>query len=144
MSNWKIDTRFDIPENASVLGFLRDSNPSAHSDVAEELMRSAEGIPGIAHHCPDSQHYAFVVLHLKDSTIIGLAYGQSALAYRLPDHRHAEACEQRGWPAEELGLGWVRFEPWSDAESLQQSRRRLAHWCSVAAREMSGPKGPTG
>ena len=140
MPNWKIDTRFDIPENESVLAFLRDANPSAHSDVAEELLRSAERIPGVAHYCPDSQSYAFVVLHLQDSTIIGMAYGQSALAYRLPDHLHAEACEQRAWTAEELGPDWLRFEPWSEAETLQESRHRLGRWCSVAAREMSGPK----
>ena len=144
MPNWKIDTRFNTPENASVLAFLRDANPSAHSDVAEELLRSAEGIPCVAHYCPDSQSYAFVVLHLADSTIIGLAYGQSALAYRLPHHLHAEACVQRACVAEELGHDWLRFEPWSDAEKLQESRRRLGHWCRVATREMSGPKGPTG
>jgi hypothetical protein len=144
MRNWKVDTRFDTPANSSVLAFLRDTNPSAHSDVAEELLRSAEGIPGVAHYCPDSQSYAFVILHLADSTIIGMAYGQSALAYRLPHHLHAEACEQRACAAAELGPDWLRFEPWSDAEKLQESRHRLSRWCSVAAEEMSGPKGPTG
>ena len=137
MPDWKIDTRFDTPENADVVAFLRTNNPSAHSDVAEELLRSAEGVPGVSHYCPDSKSYAFVVLHLEDSTIIGLAYGQSALAFRLPDHMHAEACEQGGWAAEELGAGWIRFEPWSDSETLDESRHRLAHWCRVAAGEQN-------
>jgi hypothetical protein len=103
MPDWTIDTRFDTPANADVLSFLRTNNPSAHSDVAEELLRSAEGVPGVSHYCPDSKSYAFVVLHLEDSTIIGLAYGQSALAFNLPGHLHAEACEQGGWTAAEVG-----------------------------------------
>ena len=142
MPDWKIDNRFDTPENAEVLSFLSTNNPSAHSDVAEELLRSAEGVPGVRYYCPDSKGYAFVVIHLEDSTIVGLAYGQSALAFSLPGHLHAEACEQGGWAGEELGAGWIRFEPWSDSETLDESRRRLAHWCRVAAsrgRTESGP-----
>ena len=133
MPDWKIDNRFNTLENAEVVAFLRATNPSAHSDVAEELLRSAEGVPGVSYYCPDSKSYAFVVFHLEDLNIIGLAYGQSALAFRLPGYLHAEACAQRGWAAEELGAGWIRFEPWSDSETLDESRRRLAHWCRVAA-----------
>ena len=137
MPDWKIDNRFNTLENAEVVAFLRATNPSAHSDVAEELRRSAEGVPGVSHYCPDSKSYAFVVLHLEDSTIIGLAYGQSALAFRLPGHMHAEACEQGGWIAAEVGPAWIRINPWSDAETLDESRRRLAHWCRVAAGEQN-------
>ena len=134
MPDWKIDRRFDMQENSRVLAFLRANNPSAHSDVAEELIRSAEGVPDVAHYCPDRDRYAFVVLHLQDSTIIGLAYGQSGLAYRLPAPRTVEAERHGAWPADELWAGWVHFSPWSDAETLPESRRRLAHWCSIAAR----------
>ena len=137
MPDWKIDNRFATTANADVLSFLRANNPSAHSDVAEELRRSAEGVPGVCHYCPDSERYAFVVLHLADSTIIGLAYGQSALAFSLPGHLHADARERGGWPAEELGAGWIRFRPWSDNETLVESRRRLARWCRVAVGEQN-------
>ncbi|MBW2236704.1 MAG: hypothetical protein JRG85_15055 [Deltaproteobacteria bacterium] len=88
---------------------------------------------GVDHYCPDLPHYAFVVLHLEDSAIIGLAYGQSGLAYRLPDSRIAEAARAGAQPAEGLGSNWFLLEPWSDTETLQESRRRLAHWCRVAA-----------
>jgi hypothetical protein len=134
MSTWRIDSRFDRQQNTHVLAFLRAHNPSAHSDVAEELLRSAERVPGVAHYCPDLDRYAFVVLHLADSTIIGLAYGQSGLAYRLPASHIVEAERHGAWPAEEIGAGWVHFSPWSDAETLAESRHRLAHWCSIAAR----------
>ena len=133
MSTWKIDRRFDTPQNAQVLAFLHADNPSAHSDVAEELLRSADGVAGVDPYCPDLPHYAFVILHLEDSTIIGLAYGQSGLAYRLSDSRIAEAARAGAQPAEGLGSNWFLLEPWSDTETLQESRRRLAHWCRVAA-----------
>lgn len=133
MPAWNIDRRFDMPENARVLAFLRANDPSAHSDVAEMLLRSAGEVPGVAHYCPDTDRYAFVILYLEDSTIIGLAYGQSGLVYRVPDDCIFEARRGGGRPAEELGPGWIRFEPWSDAETLEESRRRLAHWCSIAA-----------
>jgi hypothetical protein len=133
MSTWKIDRRFDTPQNAQVLAFLRADNPSAHSDVAEELLRSAEGMAGVEPYSPDRPRCAFVMLHLEDSTIIGLAYGQSGLAYRLPDSRIAEAGRAGAQPAEGLGSNWFLLEPWSDTETLQESRRRLAHWCRVAA-----------
>ena len=134
MPAWKIDSRFDTQQNTHVLAFLRAKNPYAHSDVAEELLRSAEGVPDVAHYCPDRNGYAFVFLHIEDSTIIGLAYGQSGLAYRLPAPLTAEAERHGAWPADELGTGWVHFSPWSDAETLPESRRRLAHWCNIAAR----------
>ena len=134
MSAWKIDSRFDTPQNTHVLAFVRANDSSAHSDVAEELLLSAEGVRGVAHYCPDPHRYAFVVLHLDDSTIIGLAYGQSGLAYRLPGPHVVEAERHGAWRAAELGAGWVRFSPWSDGETLVESRRRLAHWCSIAAR----------
>jgi hypothetical protein len=135
MGRWIIDQRFDTPANREVLRFLRDKNPSAHSDVADELVRSAAGIPGVEHYCPDPARYAFVVLHRRDQTILGLAWGQSALAFRLPGQRIPDATRDCGTVEAELGPTWVRFEPWKDHEPLSESRGRLAHWCAVAAGE---------
>jgi hypothetical protein len=87
----------------------------------------------VRHYCPDPARYAFVVLHLDDATIIGVAFGQSALAFRLPEARVSEAIRDGGSLDPELGSGWVRFEPWTSHEPLVESRRRLARWCAVAA-----------
>jgi hypothetical protein len=133
MTPWSIDSRFSTTANVEVLRFLRSSHPSAHSDVAEELIRSGAGVAGVHRYCPDPAHYAFVALHLDDSTIIGLALGQSRLAFRLPEDRVSEAVRGGGVVDAELGPAWVRFEPWTDEETLAESRRRLARWCAVAA-----------
>jgi len=133
MHGWVIDERFSTEANAEVLSFLRRVNPSAHSDVAEELHRAGADLPVVRYYCPDVARYAFAVLHLEDLTIVGLAFGMSALAFRLPEDRIPEALRGGGSLADELGSGWVRFEPWTDVETLAQSRQRLARWCAVAA-----------
>ncbi len=131
MDCWEIDPRFDTSDNAEVLGFLRRARPSAHSDVAEELLRSANRLAGVTHYCPDPVNHAFVALHLANFSILGLAYGQSKLAYRLPENRIEQAIQEGALQASELGRGWLFFEPWS-IKPLQESRRRLAQWCAIA------------
>jgi hypothetical protein len=133
MAAWVIDERFCTDANAEVLSFLRQGNPSAHSDVAEELTRAGARVTGIRSYCPDPARYAFVALHLEDLTIVGLAFGMSGLAFRLPEDQVPQALRDWGAVAVELGPRWVRFAPWTDLETLAQSRHRLARWCAVAA-----------
>ena len=133
MTAWIIDERFQTETNTSVLRFLGQENPSAHSDVADELMRAGAGVPGVRSYCPDSARYAFVVLHRKDLTIVGLAFGMAELAFRLPEDRISEAVRAGGAIASEIGPGWIRFDPWTNRETLAQTRERLAFWCSIAA-----------
>jgi hypothetical protein len=133
MAAWVIDQRFCTDVNAVVLSFLQQGKVSAHSDVADELTRAGAGLPRVRLYCPDPARYAFVALHLDDLTFVGLAFGQSGLAFRLPQHRVQEALGDGGALAVELGPTWVRFAPWTDHETLAQSRQRLARWCAVAA-----------
>ena len=133
MPKWIIDEAFCTDANAEVLRFLRQANPSAHSDAADELTRAGAGTPTVRPYCPDYTRYAFVALHLEDLTIVGIAFGMSGVAFRVPEDRVAEALGDGGVIAVELGSRWVRFEPWTDHETLAQSRHRLAHWCAVAA-----------
>ena len=133
MSSWIIDEAFHTDANAEILRFIRQANPSAHSDVADELTRAGAGTPGVRPYCPDYARYAFVALHLQDLTIVGIAFGTSGLAFRLPESRVAEALEDGGVIAVEIGLRWIRFAPWTDHETLAQSRRRLSRWCAVSA-----------
>jgi len=135
MSGWRIEGRFDVPANAEVLAFLRRAQPSAHSDVADELSSSARFLRGVRTWCPDPARYAFVVLHVEDGTILAVAWGQAALAYRLPPARLDEARADGGLATgvPELGEEWTRFEPWRSGETLEATRARLARWCGVAA-----------
>jgi hypothetical protein len=130
---WTIDPRFDTAENAEVLAYLRRESPSAHSDVAEELARAGEDVPGLAVWCPEPASYAFVALHRTDGTIVGLARGMTGLSLRLPPERVDEAVREGATPDPALGSGWVRLAPWTGAEPLAASRRRLARWAAVAA-----------
>lgn len=133
MAGWVIDERFSTVSNAETLRYLRQTNPSAHSDVAEELVRAGAGVTGVRSYCPDPSRYAFAVLYLGDLTIIGLAFGMSGLAFRLPQARLAEALRDGDAVADELEPAWVRFQPWNNHETLGRSRQRLARWCAVAA-----------
>ena len=40
------DPRFDIPQNADVLAFVRRANPFAHSDVGSLLLELGKGVAG--------------------------------------------------------------------------------------------------
>jgi len=42
---WDLDDRFKMKENESILAFIRDKNPSVHSDISDLLTRSAEDLP---------------------------------------------------------------------------------------------------
>ncbi len=130
---WDLDPDLDTPQNAGVLAFLRRVSPSAHSDVAEALIRSAADLPEVSSYCPDLARYAFVALRLPDARIIGLAWGQSALAYRLDAAGLEQALREGASVAPELGEHWARFDPWPVAQTLDESRRRLARWCARAA-----------
>jgi hypothetical protein len=133
MAPWTIDRRFFTPANHDVLRFLRERTPSAHPDVAEELVRAGAGLAGVRHYCPDPAGYAFVVLHRDDWTILGLALGQSVVAFRLPQRLVPDAIGDGGVADAALGPAWVRFEAWPGHEPLAESRRRLTRWCAAAA-----------
>ncbi len=135
MVAWTIDGRFDVEANADVMRFLRARMPSAHSDVADELVRAAADVPALHAYCPDTAAYAFFLLHRDDDTIVGLAWGQSGLAFRLPGERLEEALRDGGRVADELGPDWVRLVCWTDHETLAESRARLARWCRVAGQD---------
>ena len=89
MTIWEIEPRLEIPENSEILAVIREL--SAHSDVAEELVQSASGNASVSPYCPDRHGFAFMVLHLSNFRVIGVAYGQSELAYRIPRDRMDEA-----------------------------------------------------
>ena len=133
MAGWTIDDRLDTPANADLMRYLRREHPSAHSDVAEALTAAAAGVAGVQTYCPDRDAYAFVALHLEDFTVIGPAFGMSGLALLIPEAARGDALRDGGAHAPDLGPGWVRFEPWGEAEALAESRARLARWCAVAA-----------
>jgi hypothetical protein len=89
-ATWALPERLNVAQNESVARFIERVRPSAHSDVATELARAAEGLPGVGEHCPDPARYAYVVLYDGADRIFALAFGMRGFALRVG----AEAMEE--------------------------------------------------
>lgn len=128
-----IPVAFDTEQNTDVVAFLRRENPSAHSDIDEELGYAVSGLP-LQSFSPDRAQYAFVAWCLDNHTIVALAFGMNAIAFRLPESRISDAVRDGARIASEIGSGWVCFNPWKMKASVPDRRRVLASWCATAAR----------
>lgn len=132
---WTIEDRFRTAGNRDVVSYImRHRNLSAHDEVAEALTRSAHGLPDVQWYCPDVHSYAYFVLHSRSNRIFGIAFGQRALAYRLPRERVAEALAE-GWSlCAEIGDDWVRLDPWrTNGPAAVSKWCRISHDHAVAA-----------
>lgn len=125
---WKIDPRFDLPVNSDVLRYVRETNPSAHSDVSEELYRAIDGLPGAALFCPDNARYAWVAAHTNDNRIFALAHGMKAYALRVGSDAMDEAVVNGGMPMPEIGADWIAFDPFLVEVKTADMRALLKHW----------------
>ena len=103
---WQLPSYLVRSSNAAVTRFLEQTSPSAHSDVADELLLSADGLAGVSSYCPDFQNYAFLVVHTADNQIFGLAYGMKRLCYQVPSGFSAEVEADGGQVLAEIGFGW--------------------------------------
>ncbi len=129
---WPLDRRFDIPENRDILSFIRNHNPSAHDEATSALQDAAEGLGDAAHYCPDLHAYAYMVLHTESNRIFGIAYGMSAIAFRLPPTHHASATAGGGKVDGGLGTEWFEFPAYRSDEPLAATRAQLRCWCNLA------------
>lgn len=131
-----------IPANAEVLAWLRREDPSAHSDVASELLDAARGLGPVRSFCPDPAGYKWVALADERNRIFALAFGMSAVAFRVGAEGEERALAEGAVEAPELGEGWVRFTAYRPEERREEGRARLRRWCR-AAREAAGraPRG---
>jgi hypothetical protein len=122
---WDLDDRFKTKANREILAFIQDKNPSAHSDIVDLLIRSAEGLPHVRWYCPNKWQYAYTVLHTNKYIIFGIAFGMSSIAFQLPVDRIPEAMVARGVPCYlSMSEAWVVWEgAWS---------ANLKPWCRAA------------
>ena len=131
------DPRFVIDDNADVIAFIRRVNPFAHSDVGSVLFELGKEIPGALAYCPVPSVYSYVVLHTAENRIFAIAYGMSALAFRLATGDEPNALSDGGIRATDIGAGWTRFEPWG-REPKTATHGRLLRWCSRACEVAQG------
>jgi hypothetical protein len=125
------DQRFLIAANEDVIGFVRRTNPFAHTDVGIRVLELAKELPGAHAYCPSYMSCAYVVLHNDASRIFAIAYGQRGLAFRLAPVGYAEAVEDGGTPAPAIGPDWLSFAAY-DMKGETGTRERLTHWCARA------------
>lgn len=129
---WEVDPRFDMPVNADIMRFVRAQQPSAHSDVSEELYRAIKGVPGAAIYCPDNAAFAWVAAHTPDCRIFALGYGMRAYALRVGAEAEAEAVADGAILAPEIGRGCIVFDPFRVDVKTTGMRVLLARWTTRA------------
>jgi hypothetical protein len=129
------DPRFIVDDNADVIEFIRRVNPFAHSDVGSVLFELGKETPGAHAYCPVPSACSYVVLHTDVNRIFAIAFGMSGLAFRLAPDDEAAALTDGGAHARDIGMGWVRFEPWGQ-DSRTATDVRLRRWCTRACADV--------
>jgi len=126
------DPRFVSDDNnADVIEFIRRANPFAHSDVGSVLFELGKETPGAHAYCPVPSVYSYVVLHTDANRIFAIAFGMSGLAFRLAPDDEAAALADGAIHASDIGIGWLRFEPWGHGPRAATDAR-LRQWCARA------------
>jgi hypothetical protein len=125
---WTIEERFKTAANAEVTAFiLARPTLSAHDEVADVLTKAAKPLRDVGVYCPNFAAYAYVLLHTRDATIFGLAYGQRGLAFKLTGEDAAAARAAGAQPCPEIGPSWLVFDPWAGGTPVD-----AAVWCKRA------------
>ena len=107
----------DIPDalknsiNESVLISIKDY--SAHSDVADALLKAVKLLGDVQAFCPDASQYRYLIVSTKN-IIFGFAVGMNTIAFRLNPLFKNRAIETGGKDYSEVGLGWVSFTLFRD------------------------------
>jgi hypothetical protein len=118
------DDKFKIPANDAVIGFIRRTNPFAHSDVGDKLAQLGKAVPGARRYCPSPRSSAYLALHTEANVIFALAFGMRNIAFRLlPD----AVAESGGAPFLEIGEDWLRVDAFAPASAAS-----LPRWCAAA------------
>ncbi|MBF0387544.1 MAG: hypothetical protein HQL20_06775 [Candidatus Omnitrophica bacterium] len=95
------------PANTRVLKYIESL--SAHSDIAEVLLNSVKPLGDVQIYCPDAQAYRYILVS-TNNVIFGVAFGMSALCFRLDPVFKTRAMQTGATDVQELDGDWVSFE----------------------------------
>ena len=124
-----------VPENDSLLYYLDREQPSAHSDLVDELVRGLEGQRGFHLFCPAPTQFSYCLAHTEKGIVFALATGMRAISVRVPPELVAEARSDGGLQHAGLADIWLQFEAFSsDTAAL---RARLRKWLVLALERAS-------
>ena len=121
----------DRPENETIIQFLKQYQPSAHSDVVDLLVVSADQLE-VEFYCPDTDNHAYYLAHTHQGVVCGAAIGLSALMYRLPNQAISGALTKGGEIIKDIGDNWVSFNPFWPEQDKQQAIKDMQHWCRLS------------
>lgn len=99
-----IPTNLAIRINERVLAHLQDL--SAHSDIAEVLLKAVQPLGDVQLFCPDSAAYRYV-LASTSGVVFGFAVGMDTVAFRLDERMKRRALATGGVAYPECGDDWV-------------------------------------
>ncbi|MDH5764749.1 MAG: hypothetical protein OEZ38_01945 [Gammaproteobacteria bacterium] len=120
-------------ENREMIAFLKRYQPSAHADIVDLLIKSAEGLSDIHFYCPDTDNHAYYIVHTSEGVMFAAAIGMSGLMYKLPEQGIKDALVKGGEIIAELGESWVSFDPfWPEENRENFSIKNMKHWCKLA------------
>lgn len=119
-------------ENTSLLEYLQKNQPSAHADLVELLVKSADTLENVSFFCPDSDNYAYYLAHTRGGVVFATAMGMSAMVFRLPKQAISGALAKGGQVFNELGSNWVMFDPFWPERNDEHLLHDLQHWCRLA------------
>ena len=128
MMEQNIPNNISNPWNKPVLDFIRDS--SAHSDVAEVLLKAVKPLGDAQYFCPDQSKYRYVAV-FTNNIIFGFAIGLNYVAFRLNTPFNKRAVETGGTPLQELSDEWISFnlfrDDWPETDLLFWARKAYVH-----------------
>jgi len=124
----------DRPENEQMISFLKQYQPSAHTDIVQLLVKSTSDLESIKFYCPDTDNHAYYLAHTPDGVIFAAAIGMSALMYRLPKQSMSGALVKGGEIFKEIGEPWVSFNPfWPDDDKKNKlNMSEMKQWAKLA------------
>ena len=125
------DRRFFIPVNVAVIDYIRQANPSAHSDLGEMLIGLGRALPRAGIYCPNYKICAYVVLHDADNRIFAFAGGMLDLSFRLPPALHGDALDEGHGRPSPIGGEWFDF-PVFRTGTARASDAQLSSYCAAA------------
>lgn len=129
----EFDGLLNRPENTGMIDFLKRHQPSAHSDIVDLLIQSAEDLPDVHFYCPDTDNYAYYVAHTSEGVMFAAAIGMSALMFKLPKQAVSGAVVKGAEIIEDIGEDWICFNPfWPEENQKKYSVKDMKHWCKLA------------
>ncbi len=130
----EFDGELDRPENQQMIDFLKQYQPSAHTDLVQLLVESTKDLSGIKFYCPDTDNHAYYLVHTPNGVIFAAAIGMSALMYRLPKQSMSGALVKGGEIFKDIGEPWVSFNPFwpEDEKKVRLNISEMKQWCKLA------------